>query len=147
MIGEAAQRRTVERRAFALIQGRGLRVWFWGVRLLPLFDARTRLAGGVLQMPQIGSAVAMTGLPLVLLVLVAKLKRSGPESAFGTGILPDADMDGTVMKFLHGLPAGAVGRLVFFAGLLPRDSGLCHGCLPFLVRYGAAEYNVRVLTF
>src|SRR5262249_21443636 len=77
------------------------------VLLLPSFDPRAGLGGRGLQMSEIRSAEAMAGLPLLVLVLIPKLKRRCAESSVRTGVLPDADMHRAFVKLIDRFPAAA----------------------------------------
>jgi len=71
-------------------------------RTEPDLNAMAGLLGGILQKFEVGGAVTLTGLPLLIL-LIAKLKGGDAEGAVNALVLPDADMDRALSKLVGGL--------------------------------------------
>ena len=71
-------------------------------------------------MLEVGSAKACAGVPLVMLVFVAKLKGRRAERAFDAAVLPYAYMHAAGSEFVNGLPR-------FFCRILGYSFSPCSG--------------------
>jgi hypothetical protein len=81
---------------------RGLRRLFFPVVPLPLLYAGARFLRRAFEMQKIGRAETLSGLPLLLVVLVAQLKRRRAKRAPDAGVFPNAHMHATIMEFSTG---------------------------------------------
>lgn len=77
-------------------------MWPCLVRLLPILDARVRLFGSTFEALAIRCTEAVAGLPLVLVIFVAKLEGRGAERPFDA-VFPNTDVDATIREFVNGL--------------------------------------------